>query len=71
MPRSVRLEDDAGSGARGDLSGSGRGLAGLRERVTELGGRFEAGPAPGGGWQIEAELPNRRNAVVPVRSVSM
>jgi signal transduction histidine kinase len=66
----VRVRNDAGSGARGDLSGSGRGLIGLRERVAELGGRFQAGPAPAGGWQIEAELPNRRS-VVPVDSASV
>jgi signal transduction histidine kinase len=64
----VRVENDSGTGARGDLSGSGRGLAGLRERVAELGGRFQAGPVPGGGWSIEAELPNRRNVVVPAES---
>jgi hypothetical protein len=38
--------------------------------VAELGGRFQAGPAPAGGWQIEAELPNRRS-VVPVDSASV
>jgi signal transduction histidine kinase len=37
--------------------GHGHGLAGMRERVTLLGGTFSAGPAPGGGFQVAAELP--------------
>jgi signal transduction histidine kinase len=38
-------------------SGPGHGLAGMRERVTLLGGTFAAGPAPGGGFEVAAELP--------------
>ena len=30
--------------------------SGLRVRVAELGGRFEAGPTPTGGWRVEARL---------------
>ncbi|MEU9124449.1 histidine kinase [Streptomyces sp. NPDC048506] len=37
--------------------GSGRGLIGLRERVTLLGGTFEAGSMPGGGFTVAAEIP--------------
>jgi signal transduction histidine kinase len=37
--------------------GSGRGLAGLQARVDELGGTFEAGPDPVGGWRVHAVLP--------------
>jgi signal transduction histidine kinase len=29
----------------------------MRERVTLLGGTFSAGPAPGGGFEVAAELP--------------
>jgi signal transduction histidine kinase len=29
----------------------------MRERVTALGGRLEAGPRDGGGFQVYAELP--------------
>jgi signal transduction histidine kinase len=36
--------------------GSGVGLAGMRERVTLLGGRLEVGPA-GDRWRVRAELP--------------
>ncbi|OLT30022.1 hypothetical protein BJF79_39930 [Actinomadura sp. CNU-125] len=37
-------------------SGSGTGLAGLRERVELIGGTFAAGP-DGGGFRVAAELP--------------
>jgi signal transduction histidine kinase len=37
--------------------GHGHGLAGMRERVTLLGGTFSAGAAPGGGFEVAAELP--------------
>lgn len=38
-------------------SGSGLGLIGLRERVSVFGGRFDAGPLPGGGFRVAATLP--------------
>jgi signal transduction histidine kinase len=40
-------------------AGTGNGLRGLRERVGAYGGRFEAGPVTGGGWQVSAWLPTR------------
>lgn len=36
---------------------TGRGLAGMRERVTVLGGSFAAGPTPDGGFQLRLSLP--------------
>ncbi|MDK1472688.1 histidine kinase [Streptomyces sp. 549] len=37
--------------------GGGHGLRGLRERAELLGGRFEAGPTPEGGFLVRAVLP--------------
>jgi signal transduction histidine kinase len=47
-----------GSGSQGGFrSGSGRGLAGLRERVDVLGGDFSAGRRTDGGFVVRARLP--------------
>jgi signal transduction histidine kinase len=35
----------------------GYGIVGMRERVEALGGTLAAGPAPGGGWQVQGTLP--------------
>jgi signal transduction histidine kinase len=35
----------------------GHGLIGMRERAALFGGRFTAGPQPGGGWTVRAEVP--------------
>jgi signal transduction histidine kinase len=40
-------------------SGPGLGLAGMRERVSALGGKIHTGPQDGGGFQVRAELPAR------------
>ncbi len=47
-------------GDRGPGAGKathGRGLTGLRHRVEAVGGRFDAGPRTGGGFQVTARLP--------------
>jgi signal transduction histidine kinase len=47
-----------GTGARSAAAvGSGRGLAGLRERVDVLGGDFSAGADPDGGFTVRARIP--------------
>ncbi|WP_298820592.1 sensor histidine kinase [Chloroflexus sp.] len=40
-----------------DLGSGSFGLIGLRERVEALGGGFEAGPLPDGGWRLRLVLP--------------
>lgn len=47
---------DDGHGAT-ILPGAGHGLAGMRERAQLLGGSLDAGPRPGGGFQVIARLP--------------
>jgi glucose-6-phosphate-specific signal transduction histidine kinase len=39
--------------------GGGRGLGGVRERVTVLGGGMDAGPDGTGHWRMEVTLPLR------------
>ncbi|WP_431910112.1 sensor histidine kinase [Nonomuraea jabiensis] len=46
---------DRGVGRTG--AGEGRGLAGMRARVTEAGGHLAAGPREGGGFQVTARFP--------------
>jgi len=52
---------NAASGRSGP--GSGRGLPGMRERVSVFGGTFSAGPVAGGQWQLAVDLPLARPAV--------
>jgi signal transduction histidine kinase len=64
----VTTDDGAGPGQGADVAApaagapathrsSGIGLLGMRERVNALGGRFDAGPDPRGGFTVEATLP--------------
>ena len=54
---SVQVDDDGlGAAARGS-SGGGAGILGMRERTAALGGEFEAGPRPEGGFRVRARLP--------------
>jgi signal transduction histidine kinase len=61
---SIQVDDDGqgaatlpGTGTR--PSGPRLGLVGMRERVSALGGRLQAGPQDDGGFQVRAELPAR------------
>ncbi len=47
--------------AAGDLA-AGHGLLGMHERATAVGGTLQTGPAPGGGFLVEASLPARAEA---------
>jgi signal transduction histidine kinase len=49
------IADDGLPDAR--ASNGGRGLIGMRERVSVLGGRIETGPEEGGGFVVRASLP--------------
>lgn len=51
----VRVDDDGSASAKPPVPGYG--LIGMRERVTALGGRLQAEPAPGHGFTVLAELP--------------
>ena len=59
------ITDDGSGLVRGDVitgndddrAAAGSGLIGLSERVTALGGRFEAGLVAGGGFRLDVALP--------------
>jgi signal transduction histidine kinase len=53
----VRVENDRAVRTDTPVHGTGRGLAGLRERIQTLGGQFSAGRTGAGGWAVEARLP--------------
>jgi len=55
----VEIEDDGrGTGLSGHAESGGSGIAGMRERVSALGGHLEAGPQPyGSGFRVHARLP--------------
>jgi signal transduction histidine kinase len=48
---------DDGRASAAATQGTGLGLAGVQERVRLLGGSFAAGPLPGRGFRVTAELP--------------
>ncbi|HWO67643.1 MAG TPA: histidine kinase [Umezawaea sp.] len=53
----VEVGNDGTGSRSASPGGSGRGLAGLRERVDVLGGEFSAGPRAGGGFVVRARIP--------------
>ncbi|MFI9785542.1 sensor histidine kinase [Kitasatospora sp. NPDC051984] len=58
-PPATLVEVTNGAGiAASTAVDSGYGLIGLRERVTALGGRLDAGPAGTGSWRLSARLPH-------------
>jgi signal transduction histidine kinase len=62
----VQVDDDghgrSASGGRRELrapggEGGGNGIPGMRERALALGGTFDAGPRPTGGFRVRAQIP--------------
>lgn len=53
----VEVHTEGSSAVSGGPARAGRGLAGLRERVSVFGGSFEAGPTPAGGFLTRASIP--------------
>jgi len=50
-------DDGAGAGAAAEVPGGGHGLAGIRERVSLYGGRFDASARLDGGFAVRVLLP--------------
>jgi signal transduction histidine kinase len=53
----VEVVDDGRGAVPGEERHGGHGIAGMRERAALYGGALEAGPLPGGGFQVAATLP--------------
>jgi signal transduction histidine kinase len=51
------VTDDGGGNGTPPVSGAGRGLVGMRERVAIFHGWLDVGRAPGGGFRVHARLP--------------
>ncbi|WP_019870006.1 sensor histidine kinase [Salinispora oceanensis] len=58
----VEVSTDGSRSGTGQLGGSGRGLAGLHERIGLLGGEFGAERRPDGGFVVRARIPIRSPA---------
>jgi signal transduction histidine kinase len=55
--RVVVTDDGVGHPDKPASESGGRGILGMRERAELLGGHLSAGPADGGGFQVEARIP--------------
>jgi signal transduction histidine kinase len=51
------LDEGSGEGASTELPPGGNGIPGMQERAASVGGRLTAGPRPGRGFAVRAELP--------------
>lgn len=55
----IQVEDDGDGEQPPAASRVGRGLRGMRERISIYGGQMEAGPLPDRGFRLRVRLPNR------------
>ena len=55
----LSVVDDGHGAASSTATATGFGLIGMAERARLLGGTFEAGPRPDGGWAVTATLPRQ------------
>jgi signal transduction histidine kinase len=53
----IRVSDSGRPGGVTRTGQDGHGLIGMRERAALYGGTVTAGPGPGGGWRVWADLP--------------
>jgi signal transduction histidine kinase len=53
----IVVSDTGGARTGGEHAGTGRGLAGLRERLALFGGTLQATPRPVGGFRVTAAIP--------------
>jgi signal transduction histidine kinase len=53
----IQVDDDGSGTSQPSSREGGSGISGMRERVTVLGGQFEAGPLPDHGFRVSARLP--------------
>jgi signal transduction histidine kinase len=53
----VQVDDDGRGAASDTHPGTGKGIQGMRERVSAFGGELEAGPRQGGGFRVRARFP--------------
>lgn len=66
----IKVSDDGSAAGASQAPGrslgsGGRGLIGLRERIAVYRGKLDAGPRPGGGWQVSAMIPLEPSADGP------
>lgn len=60
----ITIEDNGSGFSMAEVNGSGNGLANMRHRVQEFGGRIAWTSNPGGGTRVEFTLPLKNNHVI-------